>query len=374
MKPPARALIASLPFLLMLPATSASAQNVAAADALFKQGKEEMAKKNYKVACPSFRESYRLDPVPGALHALALCHLEAGEIASAVVRFDEYLRAVERLAPAQQTNHAERANAAREQRAALAAEVPELTLVLPPSAPPGTRVVQDSVELSAVSLGIALPIDPGEHVVTTQAPNGPEKEHRFTIQKGEKKRLDLTIAEPKPAQEEPPRATPEPIPPQNPPTEQGKAASGPGLGAQAGADSIAGPLASGDAGPNSYRLGAFVAGGIGAAALLTGIVTGALAAGSTSAIESGCRDIEPGRARCTPEGLSAAESAQSLGLVSTIGFVIGGAGLATGALLFVMDPSKGPSEGHGRRKGAWARVGLTSAGPSTWMAGVKGAW
>jgi hypothetical protein len=374
MKLPARALIASLPFLLMLPATSASAQNVAAADALFKQGKEEMAKKNYKVACPSFRESYRLDPVPGALHALALCHLEAGEIASAVVRFDEYLRAVERLAPAQQANHAERANAAREQRAALAADVPELTLVLPPSAPPGTRVVQDSVELSAVSLGIALPIDPGEHVVTTQAPNGPEKEHRFTIQKGEKKSLELTIAEPAPAEAAPSGASPGPNPPPNLPPEQGKATSGSGLGAQAGADPIAGPAASGDAGPNSYRLGAFVAGGIGAAALLTGIVTGALAAGSTSAIESGCRDSEPGRARCTPEGLSAAESAQSLGLVSTIGFVIGGAGLATGALLFVMDPSKGPSEGHGRRKGAWARVGLTSAGPSMWTAGVKGAW
>ncbi len=142
---------------------------------------------------------------------------------------------------------------------------------------------------------------------------------------------------------------------------------------------MAGPAAGGDAkdggeGAGSYRLGAFVAGGIGAAALAAGIVTGALAAGKTTAIEGGCRDIEPGRAKCTPEGLAAAESAQSLGLISTVGFVIGGAGLATGALLFVMDPGKGPPERHGQRKGAWARVEITSAGPSTWTASVKGAW
>jgi len=284
------------------------------------------------------------------------------------------VRAVEKLSPTQQVNHADRVKDAKEQRAALAAEVPELTLVLPPSAPPGTRVVHDSIELSAVSLGVALPIDPGEHVVTTQAPDGPEKEHRFTIQRGEKKQVDLTVAEP-----EPPQPKPELIPPLTPPTRPGNATSRPGPGAQAAAGPIAGPEVGGDAkdsggAPGSYRMGAYVAGGIGAFALVSGIITGALASGKTSAIEGGCRDIEPGRARCTPEGLSAAESAQSLGLVSTVGFVIGGAGLATGALLFVLDPSKGPAEKQGRQKGALARVEITSAGPSTWTASVKGTW
>jgi hypothetical protein len=229
MKLCARALLVSLPLLVTLQSAPASAQNVAAADALFKKGEEEMAKKNYREACPAFRESYKLDAAPGALHALALCHAEAGEIASAVVRFDEYLRVVENLPPNQKMKHTDRAKEAKERRDLLAPEVPELTLVLPENVPPGTRVVQDSIELSAASIGIGLPIDPGEHWVSTQVPGGPVKEHRLTILKGERRRLELTIEEPPRAPVavpppappappvEPPPPPPEPLPPPPPP-------------------------------------------------------------------------------------------------------------------------------------------------------------
>jgi hypothetical protein len=229
MKLCARALLVSLPLLVTLQSAPASAQNVAAADALFKKGEEEMAKKNYREACPAFRESYKLDAAPGALHALGLCHAEAGEIASAVVRFDEYLRVVENLPPNQKAKHADRAKDAKERRDMLAPEVPLLTLILPENAPPGTRVVQDSIELSAVSLGMGLPIDPGEHWVSTQAPGGPVKEHRFSILKGEKRRIELTVEEPPrepvkevvppptPPPEPPPPVAPAPLPPPPPP-------------------------------------------------------------------------------------------------------------------------------------------------------------
>jgi hypothetical protein len=256
MKLCAHTLLIGLPLLATLLSAPASAQNVAAADALFQKGMEEMEKKNYKVACPSLRESYKLDPVPGALHALASCHMEAGEIASAVVRFDEYLRVVETLPPTQKAKHAVRAKEAKEQRAALAPQVPELTLVLPAQAPPGTRVIQDSVELSAVAMGMGLPIDPGEHVVTTQAPGGPVKEHRFTIEKGEKRRLELTMAEapderekgvepppapPAPVGKEPPSSEPPPEPLPPPPPPRSKVPAYVTLGA-AGASAIMGTI------------------------------------------------------------------------------------------------------------------------------------
>jgi hypothetical protein len=179
--------------------------------------------------------------------------MEAGEVASAVVRLDEYLRLVETLPPSQKAKHATRAKEAQAQRAALAPEVPELTLVLPATAPPGTRVVQDSVELSSTSLGIGLPLDPGEHMVTTQAPGGPVKEHPVTIQKGEKRRLELTVVdpalEPKPPPvaapappPEPPSApppAPEPLPP--PPPPRSKVPAYITLGA-AGASAIVGTI------------------------------------------------------------------------------------------------------------------------------------
>jgi hypothetical protein len=354
MNPSARFHMVSLPLLVMLLSAPAAAQKAtsaaqiaAEADEAFRKGKKAIAERNYKEACPAFLESYKLDPIPGALHALAVCHMEAGEIASAMARFDEYLRVFEKLPRAQKAKHTARAKGAKEQRDALAPDVPELTLVLPAQAPPGTRVVQDSVELSEDALGVGQPIDPGEHVVTTQAPGGPVKEHRFTIQKGEKKRLDLSVAEKAPTRAE--------------------AIPGPVVGGDAGDRD-------GAAGMGGYRVGAFVAGGIGAAALVGGIITGALAAGKMGAVDESCRDIEPGRATCSQEGLSAAQSVQSLGLISTIGFVVGSAGLATGTLLFFLDPSKEPMESHGRRGGMSIGVGLTSAGPSAFTAGVKGAW
>jgi len=331
MKLCAHTLLIGLPLLATLLSAPASAQNAAAADALFQKGVEEMEKKNYKVACPSFRESYKLDPAPGALHALASCHMEAGEVASAVARFDEYLSVVEMLPPAPKAKHAARAKEAREHRAALAPQVPEVTLVLPAGAPPLTRVIRDSVELPAMALGVALAIDPGEHVVTTQAPYGPVKEHRFTIGKGEKKRLELTVAEVTP----PSKASG---------VGQGEAASRPGP--RSGEERPDGP--GGGAGTSGYRIGAFVAGGVGAAALVGGIVAGVIVLGKKSTIDESCIGT-----KCNPESIDAAreaaESAQVPGVISTVGFVIGGAGLAAGAVLFSLDPSEKAPEGHGQR-------------------------
>lgn len=360
----ARALMVSLPLLVTLHSVPASAQNVAAADALFTKGEEEMAKGNYKEACPAFRESYKLDPVPGALHALAVCHARAGQVASAVVRFDEYLRIYETLPPNQKAKHAARAKEAKEQRTALAPEVPELTLVLPAGAPPGTRVFQDSIELSTVSLGIGLPIDPGTYVVTTQAPGGPVKEHPITIKKADKVRLELTVL------------APTPPPPKTQDAGQGKVVSRPGP--SAGKEPSIGPTAesaTGEAGTgmSGYRIGAFVAGGIGAAALLGGIVTGVMVLGKKSIIEENCNDT-----KCSSGGVEqareAAESAQVLGAISTAGFVVGVAGLAGGAVLFSFEPGEKSLEGRRRQRMGSIGIGFTSARPLEWTAGIKGAW
>lgn len=363
MKPCVRALLISLPVTAILPVSPASAQNVAAADTLFQKGKEEMEKNNYKVACPSFRESYKLDPAPGALHALAVCHMEAGEVASAVVRFDEYLRMVETLPSKQKAKHTLRAMEAKKQRAALVPQVPELTLVLPEAASSGTRVFLNSVELSSVSLGLGLPIDPGEHVVGTQVPGELEKKHPFTIKKGEKLRLELKVSVPPP-----PSAASE--------VGQGVEKSRPDPNAQE-KPSI-GPVAEGgagqgDTGMSGYRIGAFAAGGIGAAALLGGIVTGVMVLGKKAIIEENCNDM-----KCAPGGLEkareAAESAQVLGAVSTAGFVVGIVGLAGGAVLFLSEPSERPLVSRGQPRAGSIGIGLTSAGPFEWTAGMRGAW
>jgi len=327
-----------------------------------------MERKNYKTACALFRESYQLDPVPGALHALAVCHVEAGEVASAVMRLDEYLRIFEKLPPAQRAKHAQRAKSAREQRAALAPQVPELTLVLPAHVPPGTRILQDSIELSAAAQGVALPIDPGEHMVTTQVPGGLPIEHRFTIRIAEKKRLELTIAKftslfelpEEPASRDRNKHV---IPVANAQKEQNT---------RPVSDQHVAALDAGN-GLSGYRIGAYVAGSVGAAALVVGIVAGTLVLGKKSVIDENCIDT-----KCTQGGLiaarAAADSAQLPGAISTAGFAIGTTGLVGGAVLFLLEPSDKLQGTHRSLRMGLIDIGLTSTGPFEWSAGIKGAW
>jgi hypothetical protein len=232
--------------------------------------------------------------------------------------------------------------------------VPELTLVLPAEAPPGTRVIQDSVELSAISLGLGLPIDPGEHVVTMQVPGWPAQEHRFTIQKGEKKRLELRMTD------------------KRPPGEASGVGAAPRPGPRSEEDRPSGP--GGGAAMSGYRIGAFVLGGIGVASLVGGIVAGAIVLDKNATIDEHCI----GTKCSTPEGFeaarAAAESAKLPGAISTVEFAIGAAGLAGATVLFLLEPDEKPPESHGQPRAGSISVGLTSAGPFELTAGIKGAW
>jgi hypothetical protein len=79
----------------------------------------------------------------------------------------------------------------------------------------------------------------------------------------------------------------------------------------------------------------WVAGGIGAAGLVTGGITGALVFSKKSEIDDNCRRFD-----CSREGKEAADSAQTLALVSTVGFAVGVVGCATAAVLLLTSPKQ----------------------------------
>src|SRR5262245_16580097 len=164
---------------LLLAAPLARAQDVAAAEALFNKGVADMAAGRYDTACPALAESQKLDPRPGTLFAQAECNAKAGKIATAVALYEDYQRTLATQPAAVKTKHADRLKIARAQIDKLRPGVPTLTLVLPPSAPRDARVRRDGTELSAAALGLALPVDPGEHVVTLDAPGRGTSEQRF---------------------------------------------------------------------------------------------------------------------------------------------------------------------------------------------------
>ena len=118
----------------------ALAQDAAAAAALYDRGLSDMLAGKLSSACPALAESYRLDPLPGALFTLAECEGKAGRCATAVARYDEYLATYARLPAKEKAGQKGRNKLAEAARRKLLPNVPTVTIRLPASAPEGTRV------------------------------------------------------------------------------------------------------------------------------------------------------------------------------------------------------------------------------------------
>ncbi|WP_104980508.1 hypothetical protein [Sorangium cellulosum] len=315
---------------LAVAAPAAAQGDIATAEAIFNRGLADMEAGRYETGCKALAESHRLDPRPGTLFTLATCEARWGRIATAVTRYGDYLSLYQRLPPDQQRRQGERPNVAKQQREKLAPLVPELALSLPPGAPAGTVVKRDGVVLGDAVLGVSVPVDPGEHVVSTEPPGGLVRETRIRLAQGEKKKLVLEV----------------------------DGAGAPGT----------------DDGGSGRRTAMFVAGGVGAAGLILGGVTGALTLGKRSVVEKHCGSAigSTDETACDPTGLEAAESASTTGLVSTIGFGVGLAGLGTAAVLYLTEPKRdAPTPGAAARR---LHVGVLEAGPSRVVLGARGAW
>jgi hypothetical protein len=278
-----------------------AADEAAAAESLFRQGLADMQAGKLDTACPALGESHRLDPRPGTLFTLAECEAKAGKVASAVAHYQDYLALVQRLGPNPRGVQNERERVAREQRDRLLPRVPRLRVVLPASAPGGTTVFRNEMELKPPSIGVSLPVDPGTHKLTTKAPDGPPHSVDLTIGEGEEKTIELQVAPPDPTWT--PRA-PYVI------TKTIRTTR-----------------------PASWRRSAgFAALGVGAAGLTTGAIAGVLVLRKKSVVD---RECDGGL--CSAEGKTAADTGKQVGMVSTIAFAVGVAGAAAGITLLVLD-------------------------------------
>jgi hypothetical protein len=114
-------------------------------------------------AVPHLLESLRLDARAIALINLADCEEKLGRLGLAMGHWVEARTRAE--------SEGARAIEKEATRRALELEprLPRLTVVLAPSAPADAVVERDGVVLGAPSVGVALPIDPGWHVITVWA-------------------------------------------------------------------------------------------------------------------------------------------------------------------------------------------------------------
>lgn len=275
----------------------------AAAAALFQEGRDAAKRGDYAAACPKLADSYRLDPAPGTLLNLADCNEHLGKLASAWQLFQQ---AAEHLTPTDS-----RMPVAKQRIAALETRLPRLTVALSPSAPPGTRVTRDAVELGGGSLNTALPVDPGEHVVVATAPDRADRRYTIKVGQGQTERIEVEPGDPvvrAPAlkdKERDPDASPSLRPT--------------GLG--------------------TVRTVGIVVGGVGIVGLGVAIGTGLMLPGKQSIIDAHCGPDN----LCDKSGYDAAQAGKTLAAVNTVMWFVGGISTGIGAALIIVGgPGRDP--------------------------------
>jgi hypothetical protein len=154
---------AALVAVLLLPAGLRAAEDEAGARVLFSEARKLAAAGDYAAACPKFEDSYRLDPGIGTSFNLADCYEHSGRIASAWARF------LDVAAATKAAGQADRERVARARADALAPKLARMTLEVDAKAP-GVSVIRDGIAVGAAAWRVAVPVDPGPHVIEASAP------------------------------------------------------------------------------------------------------------------------------------------------------------------------------------------------------------
>lgn len=131
----------------------------AAAQALFDEAKSLMVQRRFEQACPKLAASQALDPAVGTRLNLADCLEKLGHTASAWAEFRAAVTA------ARAKGQTERADIARRRSAALERILVRLSIMPPTGSNDAIEIRKNGTILERGSWGVALPVDPGRHVV-----------------------------------------------------------------------------------------------------------------------------------------------------------------------------------------------------------------
>ncbi len=277
--------------------------------ALYDEGVKAYSAGDLATACPKFKASFEADRVAAPLFMLAKCEEKSGKIGSALTHYEEVMR-LGGLEPELRDQAARSLND-------LAPRAPKLSLKRG-SAPAAAVAKLDGVVYTID--GRPEPIDPGEHELVVTSPAHEPKTITFTVKEGEERTLAIEVG----------KELPKPPPP---------------------------PVAPKAEGPDTTPLwiGGGVAAGIGVVGFIVAGITGGVILGGECDGDLSCPKRE--------EGL------ETSGLVISnyVGWGVGGAGVATGAILFIVAAVQG---GEAEPEGTSTGVRVTS-GPAPIGLGIR---
>lgn len=301
----------------------ALAQDAKAASVLaYDEAERLMAQGKIAAACPRYAESQRLDPQLGTLLHLADCLEQNGQTASAWASFREASELAEKKGDS-------RKSLADSRIQGLLPRLSKLQINVPAGA--SYHVERDSIVVGSALFSAPVPTDPGPHFIKASAP-GRRTWTGTAVVKADGSTTTIDVPE---LEKE------VPISPETSVSPSGTADARPAE------DRSQGALAS--------RWPALIAGGVGVAGVAVGSVFGLSSKSKRDDSNGFCTGNE-----CAPEGVALRDDAISAGNVSTVAFIVGGVGLAAGAVLWFTLPS-----GSDARAGAAVgrfRVGVKPGG------------
>ncbi|HEX8794877.1 MAG TPA: tetratricopeptide repeat protein [Polyangiaceae bacterium] len=275
----------------------------------FARGKELMAKKDYAGALTEFRASHEIVASPNTRLEISRCLRGAGNLVAAYVELGRTgVEAKELLA---QDNRYQKAyDAATAERAEIEPKLGFVTLNVQ-NASDATTVTVGGEEIRRAAWGEPAPVAPGATEVVVSTPGHPPAKRTATLAAGQKSTLTIDAMAGE-ASAPPPPPEPEPV-------------------------------AQVDTGSSraSLRPWAYVAGGVGAAGLVTFGIFAVMAKSTYDDLDKACNG-----GPCPASKNGEISSGKTQQLVANVGLGVGIAGVALGATLFVLSmPKSTPGAG-----------------------------
>jgi hypothetical protein len=275
----------------------------ATAEALFADGRRLMSIGDYAAACPKLAASQRLDPGVGTALNLADCYEKSGRFASAWGEFRSASTA------AHAAGSVEREQLATSRAQALEGKLSYVTITTSSTQVATIQIARDGNPLDSAVLGTAIPIDPGHHTIEAKAPGKKTWSDAFDVTVAP---TQVSLKIPDLANDSGAAATSPPTPP---PDKHSQAAAQRAIGIGVGV--------------------------VGVLGITAGTVFGLRAKSLWTDAKTHCASL-PGT--CDQAGVNLGQDAQEAGGISTVAFVIGGAGLLGGAILYFTAPEDAPEK------------------------------
>jgi hypothetical protein len=304
---------------------SPSAAQRETARRLMDEGKERARVGDNERALEAYRKAHDLMKVPTTGVALAKAHLSVGHLVEARDVALEVARMPRENGEPPIFEKSRRQ--AKELEASIKPRIPTVRIIV--KGGPATRVMVDDGEVASLLLGEPVAVNPGKHAVIARNADGAEKRVDIELAERDGKEVELTL----------PAANPVLV-----------------------ATLAERPKTTASVERDSERTGAanaLVFGGFGLALVGLGVggVTGALTLAKSGTVKDQCE-----RGICDPAAKSDLDSANSLAMISTIGFAAAGVGAVCGVVGLLLPRTKAETALQSRSVHAAVWLGPGGAG------------